>query len=164
MAAMPGVPEASVAEVARSVVMVAGGKLAPHTPDSRWSCMSTCCNSFGRGEEELVALAACAIELIYIMSLLKFIGYECDEDVCVETDNKGAYDLCHRYTSAQHSRHIDRKLFKLREMRGAGMVTVKYLPTDDNTADLFTKVLGRQPFERHRKYVLNLGVRADAAP
>lgn len=58
MAAMPEVPEASVAEVARSVVMVAEGKLAPHTPDSRWSCMSTCCNSFGRGEEELVALAA----------------------------------------------------------------------------------------------------------
>ena len=41
-------------------------------------------------EAELVALAACAIELIYIMQLLKFIGYECDDEVCVETDNKGA--------------------------------------------------------------------------
>ena len=63
-----------------------------------------------------VALAACAIELIYIMQLLKFIGYECDEAVCVETDNKGAHDLCHRFSSAQHTRHIDRKLFKLREL------------------------------------------------
>ena len=40
----------------------------------------------------------------------------------VETDNKGAYDLCHRYTSAQHSRHIERKLYKMRELRGAGKV------------------------------------------
>ena len=70
---------------------------------------------------------------------------------CVETDNKGAHDLCHRFSSAQHTRHIDRKLFKLREMRGAGLVTVKYLGTEENTADLFTKILDRQPFEKHRK-------------
>ena len=60
-------------------------------------------------------------------------------------------------TSAQHTRHIDRKLFKLREMRGAGIVKVQYIPTDENTADLFTKVLKRQPFEKHRKVVLNSG-------
>ena len=46
----------------------------------------------------------------------------------VETDNKGAWELCHKYTSAQHTRHIDRKLFKLREMRGAGIVKVQYIP------------------------------------
>ena len=56
-------------------------------------------------EAELVALADCAIELIYVMSLLSFIGFEWNEPVYVETDNKGAYDLCHRFTSAQHSRH-----------------------------------------------------------
>ena len=48
----------------------------------------------------------------------------------------------------QHTRHIDRKLFKLREMRGAGLVTVKYLGTEENTADIFTKILDRQPFEK----------------
>ena len=90
-------------------------------------------------------------------ALLKFIGYECKGDVVVETDNKGAWELCHKYSSAQHTRHIDRKLFKLREMRGAGIVKVQYIPTDENTADLFTKVLKRQPFEKHRKVVLNTG-------
>ena len=58
--------------------------------------------------------------------------------------------------SAQHSRHIDRKLYKMREMRGVGRVTVKYVPTDDNTADIFTKILSRQPFEKHRRTLLNL--------
>ena len=124
------------------------------------AAIATCCQrqgciSMSTTEAELVALAACAIELIYIMQLLKFIGYECDDAVCVETDNKGAHDLCHRFSSAQHTRHIDRKLFKLREMRGAGLVTVKYLGTEENTADIFTKILDRQPFEKHRKTVLN---------
>tara|TARA_B110001452_G_C15093947_1_gene381569 strand:+ start:343 stop:756 length:414 start_codon:yes stop_codon:yes gene_type:complete len=72
------------------------------------------------------------------------------------TDNKGAYDLCHRFTSAQHSRRIDRKIYKMRELRGAGRVTVKYVPTDENTADIFTKILSRQPFEKHRRTLLNL--------
>ena len=74
-------------------------------------------------------LADCAIELIYMMSLLAFIGYTCATDVLVETDNKGAYDLCHRFSSAQHSRHIDRKLFKMRELRGKAIVKVGYIPT-----------------------------------
>jgi hypothetical protein len=120
-------------------------------------CQRQGCIAMSTTEAELVALAQCAIEMIYIISLLKFIGYECKGDVVVETDNKGAWELCHKYTSAQHTRHIDRKLFKLREMRGAGIVKVQYIPTDENTADLFTKVLKRQPFEKHRKVVLNSG-------
>ena len=56
----------------------------------------------------------------------------------------GPRDLCHRFTSAQNSRHIDRKLFKMREMRGAGIVTVTHVPTEINPADSFTKILSRQ--------------------
>ena len=44
----------------------------------------------------------------------------------------------------------------MRELRGAGLVDVKYVPTDDNTADIFTKILSRQPFEKHRRTLLNL--------
>ena len=90
---------------------------------------------------ELYALAACAIELIHVVGLLKFVGYELDGPVQVETDNKGAYDLCHRFTTSQHSRHVDRKMFKMRELRGAGIVNVKHIPGDSNPADIFTKIL-----------------------
>ena len=44
----------------------------------------------------------------------------------------------------------------MRELRGAGTVVVKHVSTDVNPADLFTKVLARQAFERHRRSVLNL--------
>ena len=44
----------------------------------------------------------------------------------------------------------------MRELRGAGRVTVKYVPTNENTADIFTKILSRQPFEKHRRTLLNL--------
>ena len=51
---------------------------------------------------------------------------------------------------------IDRKVYKMRELRGAGEVDVGLIPTERNPADLFTKILSRQPFEKHRKTVLNL--------
>ena len=107
-------------------------------------------------EAELVALAECAIELVHIIGLCRFLGLEIDEAVEVETDNKGAHDLCHRYSAAQHSKHIDRKMYKMREMRGAKIVTVKYIPTNENTADMWTKVLARQLFEKHRRVAFNL--------
>eukprot|EP00966_Prymnesium_polylepis_P299875 6930093-Prymnesium_polylepis.1 len=44
----------------------------------------------------------------------------------------------------------------MRELRGAGMVTVELVPTEINPADIFTKILSRQVFERHHKTVLNL--------
>ena len=115
-------------------------------------------------EAELVALAETAIELIHVDGVLSHIGLRRDGPISVGTDNKGAHDLCHRYTSAQNSRHIDRKMFKMRELRGAGVVTVEHIPTADNPADLFTKILSRQVFEKHRRTVLNLsGAYAECA-
>ena len=97
-----------------------------------------------------------AIELLFIKELVEFVGHKIEGPIDVATDNKGAYDLCHRFSSAQHSRHIDRKMFKMREMRGNDIVEVRHVPTDNNPADIFTKILSRQPFERHRKTILNL--------
>ena len=108
-------------------------------------------------EAELVALADAAIELLHVTEVVDFLGHSClGEPVQVCTDSKAAYDLCHRYTTATNSRHIDRKLFKMRELRGAGRVQLKHIPGETNPADLFTKILTRQPFEKHRKFVLNL--------
>ena len=114
------------------------------------------CISMSSCEAELIALCDCAIELLHVSALLQFIGHVQNGPIEASTDNKGAYDLCHRFSSAQNSRHVDRKLFKMRELRGAGTVVVRHIPTEHNPADLFTKVLTRQPFEKHRKEVLNL--------
>ena len=78
-----------------------------------------------------------------------------------EFPNHHTTPYCHRFTSAQNSRHIDRKLFKMRELRGAGRVTIKHIPGETNPADLFTKILSRQPFEKHRRTVLKLAAGND---
>ena len=131
------------------VIMLAGAAITAVSRRQHCICMSSC-------EAELVALADCAIELIHTISVVNFLGFETPDAIEVNTDSKAAYDLCHRFTSAQNSRHVDRKMFKMRELRGAGRVTVRHIPGVSNPADLFTKILARQEFEKHRKTVLNL--------
>ena len=74
----------------------------------------------------------------------------------VGTDNKGSYDLCHREGPAAGSRHFERKVFKMRELRGKGVVKVIKVSTEDNEADIFTKPLDRPTFERHRDTLMNV--------
>ena len=114
------------------------------------------CVAMSSTEAELIALADCAIELLAVMGVTAFLGRKLNKAVRVYTDNKGAYDLCHRFTTSQHSRHIDRKVFKMRELRGADVTEVHWLSGLTNPADLFTKILTRQAFETHRRTVLNL--------
>ena len=139
--------------ISRSVsgflIMLAGAAIVAVSRRQHCITMSSC-------EAELVALADLAIELLHIIEVVKSLGHDVEEPVEAHTDSKAAYDLCHRFTSAQNSRHIDRKLFKMRELRGAGRVTVKHIPGETNPADLFTKILTRQPFEKHRKVTLNI--------
>ena len=59
------------------------------------------CIAMSTTEAELHALAACAIELIHIVGLLKFIGYEHNGPIQVETDNKGA---CTTFAIGTHLR------------------------------------------------------------
>ena len=131
--------------------MLAGAAVAAVSRRQHCTCitMSSC-------EAELIALCDTAIELLHIIEVVQFLGHEIDGPIEAMTDSKSAYDLCHRYTTSQHSRHVDRKLFKMRELRGAGRVIVRHIPGESNPADLFTKILTRQPFEKHRKVVLNL--------
>ena len=46
----------------------------------------------------------------------------------------------------------------MRELRGAGKVTVDLVASEKNPADIFTKVLDKVPFERHRKFITNGGL------
>ena len=68
---------------------------------------------------------------------------------------EGAYDLCRRATVGRHSRHVERKVFKMRELRFAGKVKVELVPTKDNASDMLTKALDEQTFARHRDTIMN---------
>ena len=115
------------------------------------------CIALSSTEAELMALATAAIELLFFMGIARALGEDMsDMPIVVNTDSSGAYDLCHRHSAGQNSRHVDRKTYKMRELRGSDVVELVKIDGEKNPADFFTKPLTRQPFERYRRFAMNL--------
>ena len=53
-----------------------------------------------------------------------------------------------RRESLARSRHIERRYLKMQEWVAEGKIKVKYINTDENRADMFTKPLDRATFEK----------------
>ena len=71
-------------------------------------------------------------------------------------DNKGATDLAKNPLSSSNSKHIDVRYHFLRDLVRKGDLSVKYLKTEEEHADIITKAIGRESFEKHRDFVLEI--------
>ena len=56
----------------------------------------------------------------------------------------------------ERSKHVERREYKMRELRADGVVTLVHTPTDEMDADMLTKPLGDAMFAKHRRSVMNL--------
>ena len=52
----------------------------------------------------------------------------------VDTDSKSAYDLCHRHSAGDSSRHVQRREWKMRELQFNSAVRLRLVTTDKMTA------------------------------
>ena len=77
------------------------------------------------------------------------MGYDVSEPTVLWVDNKGVVDLSKRPECTARSRHIERRYLKIREWVAGGHIVVKFVPTAENRADVFTKPLATNDFERH---------------
>jgi hypothetical protein len=93
------------------------------------------------------SLAAC--EIVFMRGLLREMGVEIGGPTLLRVDNLGAVALAKDRRSCHRSRHIQRRYLKVREFVALGEVKVEYVNTDANAADILTKALERDAFERH---------------
>ena len=96
-----------------------------------------------------MAASLAATEIIFMRSLLSEMGYDMSEPTMLWVDNMGAVEITKRRESLARSRHIERRYLKMQEWVAEGKIKVKYIKTDENRADMFTKPLDRATFEGH---------------
>ena len=111
-------------------------------------------------EAEIMAGSLAALEAVYLRALLSDLGQRIDLPTDLYVDNKGAIDLCKDYVSNDRTKHIERRHLKLRELVQEATVNVKYVASQDNVADIFTKSLDKKEFLKLRAKLLN-SVRVD---
>lgn len=105
-------------------------------------------------EAETAAGVTGAQDMMYAYRTLTSLGLEVELPMVLEMDNKGAVDLVNNWSVGGRTRHMDVRMYFLRELKSEGLVVVKHVPGDDNDADIFTKNTASSVFNKHvRKYV-----------
>ncbi|CAB4009852.1 Poly (gag pol) of Ty Copia retrotransposon [Paramuricea clavata] len=101
-------------------------------------------------KQPTVALSTCEAEYIALANAVqeaKFLRQLCidmkvsisDDNVLIQVDNQGAINLARNPVHHQRSKHIDIKYHFIRSEIQVGTISLKYVPTEDNIADVFTK-------------------------
>ena len=120
-----------------------------------WFSRTQKCVTLSTTEAEYVAMADGVKEALYVRGILAFLMPSLEPmSIGVYEDNKGAIDLAKNPLSSSNSKHIDVRYHFLRELAASGDISVQYLRTEDQHADILTKAIGRESFERHRDFLL----------
>ena len=101
-----------------------------------------------RVEGAASSLAACDGVFLRDSSIER--GFPHDAPSVLYIDNKGAIDLSHDPVLHASTKHIKRRELYIRDLVLDGTILPKYVKTADNMADIFTKPLARQSFQKHR--------------
>ena len=75
-------------------------------------------------------------------------------------DNKGAIDLSKRPVFSKRSKHLRLHAHYVHECYERGELILIQIPSEENTADIFTKAL---TWQLHAKHVEGLGLISDAS-
>jgi len=96
-----------------------------------------------------MAMSTSVQEVKWIKQLLGEMGCHIQLPISVHTDNQAAQSMS-RVGGVPHSRtqHIDLRHHYVRECVEAGWVSVKWVGTSEQLADVFTKALGKQTFRQ----------------
>ncbi|CAB1100789.1 unnamed protein product [Ectocarpus sp. CCAP 1310/34] len=71
-------------------------------------------------------------------------------------NNKGAIALMQNPLSSGRTKHIDVRFHFIRGLFRSGDISVKFVPTTEQHADLLTKALSRASLQYHRRKLMNL--------
>jgi len=118
---------------------------APVTTKSRMQG----CVTLSVTEAELVSATQCAQDMLFDMRVLESMGLKVKKPMILEIDNKGAVDLSHNWSIVGRTRHDSIRQSFLRELKENGIIELKWISTDDNSSDLFTKNLPGPLFDKH---------------
>lgn len=107
-------------------------------------------------EAEIKAMDEWVLEAMHIVDLLSFmLGKRYDKPVRLYVDNKSAITLCTTLKQTHRVQQINLRIHFIREMILKKFLTIHFVPTDENVADMLTKALGKVPFQKHRKVLLS---------
>ena len=115
-----------------------------------WASKKQAVTSLSSAEAEYYAASACGAEILAMRHFLRSIGCPCLMPTPLRIENSACVDIAKDFNACKRARHINRRVNFLTDYEAEGEVQTIHIPTAKNTADVFTKPLGKVKFVKHR--------------
>jgi hypothetical protein len=129
------------------VAKLCGDVISWASKKQRTVAQSTC-------EAELYAEAAAINEVLWLRGLLAELGLDVETPSTIFGDNQSAIALSEHGVKSERTKHIDVKYHFITDEISKGVVGVKWVPSAEQQADIFTKALAAPVFELLRKKIM----------
>ncbi|KAL5705698.1 hypothetical protein ACHQM5_023965 [Ranunculus cassubicifolius] len=100
-------------------------------------------------EAEYVSAALATSQAIWLKRILKDLGEKQKKAISILCDNKSAIAISKNPVHHNRTRHIAIKHHYIQDMVEKGKIEVKYISTEDQVSDIFTKAL---PKDKHHYF------------
>lgn len=92
-------------------------------------------------EAEYMALTEALTECLWLRPFLNSIGISTNGPTVIKADNRAAIALSKNPEYHKRTKHVGIRYHRIRQEQDAKVVSIEYVPTDDNLADIFTKAV-----------------------
>jgi Reverse transcriptase (RNA-dependent DNA polymerase) len=114
-----------------------------------WSSRKQRIIATSTAEAEYIALAHCAREVLFLRQFLKELGHP-QQATVIREDNQACIKIAENPAHHARTKHIDVRYHFIRERIELEQITLEYVESKENIADIFTKGLERDIYHRHR--------------
>ena len=105
--------------------------------------------SLSSAEAELIVMMMCIQEMMFLKKIIESLELKVELPMIVECDNKGAVDLVNGHSTFGGTKNIGVRLMYARELKEAGIIQVRWIPLENNEADILTKNTDARILNRH---------------
>jgi hypothetical protein len=133
---------------------VAGYAIMFNNAAISWSSRKIKVTSLSSFESEWYAASICGCEVEVLRRTLEELGYAQGSPTVLYEDNAACiYSSDKSRPMSARSRHIDTRVFKLRDLTSEGIIKLVKIATDEQMADCLTKALPAAAVETARDYL-----------
>ena len=118
------------------LTMVNGTALTWYSKKQSTVAMST-------AEAEYISAAECGLEIVWLRTICEDFGFKQQIPTSLLLDNKSAIQMATNASNHSRTKHIKLRYHKLRELIDESTLSITYIPSQDQLADIFTKALPR---------------------
>ena len=119
-----------------------------------WNAQKQHTVALSTAEAELMAMTEVMKEVAYIEQVLGEMKYVIQLPTAVFSDNQAAVQITHNDVNHDRTKHIAIRHLAVRDSINNKQIDVKWLRTDQQIADIFTKSLNFPQFNQHRQRLI----------